>query len=171
MNDGYSERPRNYRDRTDPSAHYERALTEARSQIGALKLQIAALQPAAHAKATVPAWASGVIAIIAALGGVGAFEVLRHKPTDPAPRLDEIVSEVRGLRSDVRDERAARRKAEAENEARWEISSGAICRLNGGRPFARGVDCDAAGEWIKTPLEGVQSWRTTAEWPQREGFR
>jgi len=159
--------PPYHRDRTDPSQHYERALQQARSEINALKLQVAAHAPSPKAPG-IPPWAVGVVAIVTALGGPAVVEVLRTKPPDTMPMLTELQQDVKATRDDLKEIRAVVHRSDSRQELRDDLQNGAICRLNAGKPFARGVDCDAVGEWITSPLGSAAAWRTTTEWPARD---
>jgi hypothetical protein len=118
-------------------------------------------------------WATLIAAVVTALvgggAGVGISEVARPKPHDPAPQLDEIRSELKRARDDIREIRDHLRRAGTGDQERWDITQGLLCRINGSKtvPYARGVECDAV-LWEPPPLGAVGPWKARADWPRTE---
>ncbi len=120
-----------------------------------------------------PAWALGLTAVLAALGGTAGVksivEVFRPPPAT-AEQQDDLRAEIRQLRHDFDEDRKERKRErkqdEDRNRRRWDIVVGYGCRLNGTKapePFARNQDCDAV-VWDPPPLGKKVPWTAREEW-------
>lgn len=120
---------------------------------------------------SVPAWAIGVGAILGALGGAGGLKSIVEAATAPKPatteQADDIRSDLKRLRADFDEDRAARKAERLAESRRWDIAQGALCRFNGPKPapFARRVECDAV-IWDPPPLGADGPWTAREEFPQ-----
>lgn len=113
---------------------YQRILEEKR--LRSISPHLDQLEP----KRTVPQWAAGLVAVIAALGAAGAFKVLEAmtaKPTVAPSELQEKEKDSKARDTAVLDYLTG---LDADTRRRNDITVAVLCALNGGPP-ARDVKC------------------------------
>lgn len=115
-----------------------------------------------------------IATLIGALfGGAGIGSVYQREregiSRDQAQALRE---DLRQFGSELRELREYLQQANAGEVERWDITTGIICRLNGGIRFARGVSCDAIPQWSSPALDSAVGWQAKADWvpPRRPPY-
>lgn len=134
-----------------------------------------------HKGVSVPAWALGVIGIVAALGGAGGVKSIVEAVNAPKPataeQQDATLEEVRAVARDVKQLKrvqVAHEKRLNANDVRWGLSVAYECRRNSKTPtgYARGQDCDPTDEneepiiWETPPLGRDGPWKARFDWPK-----
>lgn len=122
-------------------------------------------------KRTVPQWAAGLVAVIAALGAAGAFKVLEAmtaKPTVAPVELQQKEKDSRARDTAVLDYLAG---LDQDEQRRNQIQLDVLCSLLGGPP-SRGVKCrESACEPRALQngkiVPGQPLCRSKLEWPAR----
>lgn len=75
-----------------------------------------------------------------------------------------IRDDLKLVAQDVREIRDHLQQDNAGELERWDITTGILCRLNGGHKFARGVNCDAIAHWDGPPNDSTVGWQAKADW-------
>lgn len=107
-----------------------------------------------------------IAALVTALfGGAGIGSVVqREREGITREQAAALREDLRQVASDVREIRDHLQQANAGELERWDITTGILCRLNGGHRFARGVNCDAIAHWETPPNDSVVGWKAQADW-------
>lgn len=117
---------------------------------------------------------AGWAAIIGALGGgagiTHVLTLLRPPPADPMPQLSYIREELNAQSEALTEIRREQRATRAVEKKRWQLVEAVVCKLNGGRPFATGVECDDV-EFEALPISKTYGpgWKASKlEWPNAQ---
>lgn len=109
-------------------------------------------------------YGAAAAAIIAALGGIEFVKVLVARPTASAEQAEDIRADVKLIRDGIEKDRAMRKQWEDRQARRDQIVAEGLCKLNGGKPIARGAPCNEL-VWDPPPLDSAVPWRAREEWP------
>lgn len=103
--------------------------------------------------------------VTALFGGAGIGSVYqRDREGLTREQAQAIRDDIKSVAADVREIREHLRQANAGELERWDITTGILCRLNGGTRFARGVNCDAVARWDGPPNDSTVGWKAQADW-------
>jgi hypothetical protein len=108
---------------------------------------------------------AAITALVTALGGGAVLKTIFGGDGITREQAEAIRGDLKKISRDIdeiKDHLATHRDKEIE---RWDIASGALCKLNGGTRFARGVNCDAVMQWDGPPLGADVPWIARADWP------
>lgn len=95
-------------------------------------------------------WVGSLVAVVVALGGGQGISAITSNGVtkDQLFAVHERVARIERERSNIRKYLEDARRADVDRDA---LITGVLCRMNGGKEFARGVDCDGVRDWESIP--------------------